>query len=127
VKRLNERGVDDWWEDKAIWKGFRKNIGARKGYWLSGTAYLGGWSGHPHTHGDRNVLVFRQDGIAYRGFQNKRVIPWDQVVAIDVEGPDSPSDRVTATRLATIGGLSPGSHYRSVPFRDRVTYLLARR
>jgi hypothetical protein len=95
--------MSDWWEDKAIWKGFRKGWGDKKEYWIKGTAYLGGWSGHADTHGDTNVLIFRKDGIAYKGFRDKFVIPWDQVVAIDVEGPDSPSDRVTATRLATIG------------------------
>jgi hypothetical protein len=95
--------MTDWWDDKAIWKSFRKNFGDRKGYWQSGTAYLGGWPSHPDTNGDTNVLVFRMDGIAYRGFRDKFVIPWDEVVAIDVVGPDLPSHRVTAARLATIG------------------------
>jgi hypothetical protein len=92
--------MTDWWEDEAIWK----SKSSVKDFWLLETAYLGGWSGHPKTHGDTNSLEFKKDGIKYKKtFGTRFVIPWDQVVAIDVVGPDSPSDRVTATRLATIG------------------------
>jgi hypothetical protein len=88
-----------WWEDHDVWSAF----GLFKQYEVRSTAYLGGWSGHAKHHSASNTVVFRKDGIAYRGFRDIFVIPWDQVTSIEVEGPDSASSRVTATRLATLG------------------------
>ena len=88
-----------WWEDPSIWSAF----GFTKQYQLSSTEYLGGWSGHPKKHGNTNMLLFRKDGIAYRGFRDIFVIPWGQITSIEIEGPDSPSSRITATRLVTLG------------------------
>jgi hypothetical protein len=54
-------------------------------------------------HPAQNRLIFRKDGIADRGFAGMCVIPWDQVASIEIEGPDSSSSGIAATRLPTWG------------------------
>lgn len=49
------------------------------------------------------MLVLDDAGLHYRMLREVFVIPWATVIGVDVEGPDLPQQRVTMTRLATMG------------------------
>lgn len=95
-----EANATGWWNDPALWA----SLGMLKAVILRGTSYLGGWPAYPKpVRSTSNNLSFRADGIVYNGFRELIKIPWAEVTSLEIEGPDSPSSRVTVTRLVTLG------------------------
>jgi hypothetical protein len=69
---------------------------------LSGVRYLGGHPAMPKAK-EGVILVVDDAGVHVRQFSEKFVVPWTDVTAAVIEGPDQAAKRVTATRLLTIG------------------------
>jgi Short C-terminal domain len=88
-----------WW----LAPGTFKCLGFTERFTVSGTAYHGGWSGHPKTHGNTNLLEVDKRGIGLRGMKTIFTIPWEQIVDVTVDGPETAATRITATRLLAFG------------------------
>jgi hypothetical protein len=93
--RVAEEG---WWTHPDAFKAFGRSGSLP----VTKCDYLGGWSEHPKGHSD-NQLEIDAAGLRYKGFKTILLIPWDQVEAIEVEGPDQASKRVSAGRVMMIG------------------------
>jgi len=89
----------EWWMSPTAFAG----LGRSRWLQIAGTSYLGGWSAHPNTHGNNNILVIGKAGLEYRGFRTLFTIPWSEIVAIEIEGPEQASKRVSVSRALTIG------------------------
>ncbi len=87
-----------WWLAPKAFRGlgFLEHLDA------SETQYLGGWSSHTKTYKAKYVRIDAQ-GISLRGLKTIFTIPWDQVLDLEVEGPESASKRVTAGRVLALG------------------------
>jgi hypothetical protein len=88
-----------WW----LAPGTFKCLGFTERFTVRGTAYHGGWSGHPKTHGNTNLLEVDKRGIGLRGMKTIFTIPWEQIVDVTVDGPETAATRITATRLLAFG------------------------
>ena len=88
-----------WWTAPNAFKG----LGWTGSLNINGCAYMGGYSSHPKTHGNTNILAVGANGLAYRGLKEIFRIPWSQVADLTVDGPEQASNRITATRLLTMG------------------------
>lgn len=64
--------------------------------------YLGGHPAVDKAHKDK-VLVVDDGGVHYRHLRELFTIPWSEVTAVAIDGPEQASKRITATRLVTIG------------------------
>ena len=71
----------------------------------SDTQYLGGWSGHTKTYTGMSKKILRVDtnGVSLVAFKTIFTIPWSVIVALEVEGPEQASQRVTVTRALAVG------------------------
>ena len=71
----------------------------------SDTQYLGGWSGHTKTYTGMSKKILRVDseGVSLAAFKTIFTIPWSVIVALEVEGPEQASQRVTVTRALAVG------------------------
>jgi hypothetical protein len=94
------RGVvsDRWWEEPAAFKSF----GRSGKLMVTHSKYLGGWSSHPDTKAG-SVIAIDQSGVGMRALKPTFTIPWDQIVEMAVEGPETAAKRVTATRVLALG------------------------
>lgn len=100
-QRQEKISAGAWWLTQDAFKG----LGLTKAFSLSESHYLGGWSGHTKTYTGMSKQIFTVDssGIGLRGFRQLFVIPWDQIVDVEIEGPEQASKRVTATRVLALG------------------------
>lgn len=64
--------------------------------------YLGG---HPEVgKPEKNhIVVVDDDGVHYRRMREVFTIPWSDVTAMAIDGPEQAAKRMTATRLVTLG------------------------
>lgn len=69
---------------------------------LSKVAYLGEHPSYPKPK-DPMIVVVDDDGVHLRGMTEKFVVPWAEVTAVAIDGPDQASKRVTAARLVGLG------------------------
>jgi hypothetical protein len=88
-----------WWLTPGVFRG----LGFAERLTVNETEYHGGWSGHPQPHGKTNILEVDRRGIGLRGFKTIFTIPWDQIVDVDIEGPESAAKKVTAGRVLALG------------------------
>lgn len=86
-----------WWLRPDAFAAF----GFTKSLTLAECSYLGGYPAHPKSHGTHgktgNSLKLSSEGLVYKGFSTIFKIPWEEVAAIEVEGPEK------ATRHMSLG------------------------
>lgn len=84
-------------------------------YSVNEVQYLGGWAEHPKTYTGSITKSLKLDsaGISLRGLKTIFTIPWDQVVELEVEGPEVASSRITATRLLALGPFALAARKKS--------------
>lgn len=90
-----------WWLAPQAFKG----LGFTGSFSAADTHYLGGWSGHTKTYTGKmtKIVVIDKNGISLRGISTIFTVPWDQVLDLEVEGPETASKRVTAGRALALG------------------------
>ncbi len=92
-----------WWLRAGAFKG----LGFTETLRVPETHYLGGWQGHEKTYtgkmSDSNSVVVNKAGINYSKFKTVFTIPWEDIVGLEVEGPDQAQRRLTATRMVGLG------------------------
>jgi hypothetical protein len=90
-----------WWLAPKAFKG----LGFTESFSAAETHYLGGWSGHSKTYTGKltKIVVIDKNGVSLRGFSTIFTIPWNQVLDLEVEGPENASKRVTAGRALALG------------------------
>ncbi len=100
-QRHQQISSGSWWLAPDVFRAFGLSARFDAGY----SRYLGGWSGYTKTHtSNRNkYLVINKNGISLSVVKTLFTIPWDQVLDIEVEGPESASKRVTAGRALAFG------------------------
>lgn len=72
---------------------------------LNKATYSGGHPQRPKG-GQGFVVVLDDQGVHLRRFTELFVVPWGEVTAIDVLGPDQAESRFTMTRMAAMGPLA---------------------
>ncbi len=90
-----------WWLASDAFRG----LGLTGRFSAGETRYLGGWSGYAKTHtaNTNNYVNLDKNGISYKAFKTLFTIPWEQVVDLHVEGPESAAKRVTVGRALALG------------------------
>jgi hypothetical protein len=93
--------IDQWWLDRNVFKAF----GLTKSFPINEARYLGGWSEHPEPS-KGSLIRLDKDGIAFLRIRGPVfVIPWRDITALEVEGPEQTERRVAAGRLLAFGVL----------------------
>jgi len=100
-ERQQKIASGSWWLAPQAFKG----LGFSGSFSATETHYLGGWSGHPKTYTGKltKIVVIDKSGISLRGLSTIFTIPWDQILDLEVEGPETASKRVTAGRALALG------------------------
>lgn len=90
-----------WWLASDAFRG----LGLTGRFSTGETRYLGGWSGYAKTHTAKtnNYVILDKGGISYKAFKTLFTIPWDKVVDLHIEGPESAAKRVTVGRALALG------------------------
>jgi hypothetical protein len=74
-------------------------------YNITETQYLGGWSGHADSITSKYFLHIDKAGLTYRKFRAVFCIPWDEIVGLEIVGPEKAQYRITFTRALLVGGV----------------------
>jgi predicted RNA-binding Zn-ribbon protein involved in translation (DUF1610 family) len=70
--------------------------------WLGSVKYLGGHGAHTDAVNAGGLLLDRR-GLHVRAFKELFTIDWDTVRGVDIEGPQDISERLTYTKLLSLG------------------------
>jgi hypothetical protein len=102
--RTQQIASGSWWLAPKAFRG----LGFVEKFSATETNYLGGWSGHSKTYTGKltKILIVDKRGVSLDGLKNIFTIPWDQIVDIEIEGPETASKRVTAGRALALGVFS---------------------
>jgi|GEM_PF-4236277 len=94
-------GNGAWWLEPNAFRG----LGMNERFSASDTHYLGGWPGYTKTHTGKLTYIIAIDkkGISLSGMATLFTIPWEEVISIEIDGPENASKRVTATRVVALG------------------------
>jgi hypothetical protein len=90
----------EWWLDESIFKG----LGITGQWTAADTTYHGGLTSDPKSHQACIVKVDKK-GVSLSKIRTYFTIPWSEVTALEVEGPEQAAQRFTATRLVLLGPL----------------------
>jgi hypothetical protein len=96
---IEEEGTGDQW-----WLAPRAFHSLGGYYSINGTQYLGGWSGYEPITG-KFLLRIDKDGLTYKKIRAVFCIPWEEIVGLEVEGPETAQYRTTFTRALLVGGV----------------------
>jgi hypothetical protein len=104
AKELQERVESGaWWLRTDAFKG----LGFTGTLRVPETHYLGGWQGQDKTYtgkiSDGNSVMINKGGVNYIRFKTVFTIPWNDIISVDVEGPDLAQRHLTAVRILALG------------------------